>query len=322
MFHLLISKKGFSLVEILVTVTILGIITAIAVPIFTSALDNQRKQDCANNRQIISAVVKQIMLGMIDNGATQEYIPIAQSKVSSTHEITTYDKDGNITTYEQACVDNLRVQKDDNGADILDENGEKVLIDGFEYNEETGIYSDKRDYKCDICGGDMKWKFNKYDHIPEDHIVYKDNEGNELHAANEQGFDAKRDVLTDWEKDEERKNDTYSKYEEKDDGTGVLVTSLISPDGYLYLDKATVGDIRGGYRKSDFTYDGYTKGCRDGYYLKKKNMAEISIQVYFANQELPICPFNEKDDDGNYKYFYYIAMDGQVYCTCPECSVY
>ena len=311
MFKFLTSKKGFTLIEILVCVLILGILTAVAIPAFGSILYKQKKQDCKNQRIAVSAAVNQIMLGMMDNGAPQDYILIAKTKVSSTHKITTYDKDGNaIGEKEEACVDVLR--KDENN----------VLVDGFYYDENTGYYSDKRDYKCDICGGDMKWKYDGYDHIPKDHIVYKDKDGNELHAANEQGFEAKRDKLEDWKDGDKRKDDTYSKFEEKDDGSGTMVVSQISPDGFLYLNKATVGDIRGGYRKSDFTYDGYKKGCNEGYFLKKKDMANIPIQTYLANQELPVCPFDEKDDEGNYKYFYYIATDGEVYCTCPECSVY
>ena len=63
----------------------------------------------------------------------------------------------------------------------------------------------------------------------------------------------------------------------------------------------------------------YALGCKDGYYLKDFAEGCKPLSALFANQEMPRCPF---DEDGSKGYFYYIAADGQVYCTCPYCSPY
>lgn len=72
MFKFFCSKKGFTFVELMAVVTILGILTAVAVPLFISGLNNQKRKDCQNQCIVMETVVKQAMYGMIDNGAKQE----------------------------------------------------------------------------------------------------------------------------------------------------------------------------------------------------------------------------------------------------------
>lgn len=74
MFHFLISKKGFTLMEIMIVVIILGILLAIAVPVYSGALYMQRKNDCRNNRKTIESVLGEAMLGMMDNGTPQKNV--------------------------------------------------------------------------------------------------------------------------------------------------------------------------------------------------------------------------------------------------------
>ena len=69
-----VSKKGFTAVEMLIVVAIMSILVGVAVPVFTSGISKQKKNDCRNQRLVIETSVKQAMFGMIDNGKRQEKI--------------------------------------------------------------------------------------------------------------------------------------------------------------------------------------------------------------------------------------------------------
>jgi type IV pilus assembly protein PilA len=49
----MMNKKGFTLVELMIVVVILGILVAIAVPIFSSVTKNAKAKACASNIRII-----------------------------------------------------------------------------------------------------------------------------------------------------------------------------------------------------------------------------------------------------------------------------
>ncbi len=85
-FKIMRDKKGFTMIEILIVVIVLGILTAFAVPLFAANLEKQRIKDCKNQQTIISATVEQAMYGMLDNGRRQEKIDF--SKVQSDHKET------------------------------------------------------------------------------------------------------------------------------------------------------------------------------------------------------------------------------------------
>lgn len=55
MYKFLKSKKGFTLVELMIVVVIMAILVAVAVPIFSSVTKNAQKRTCdANKREIVS----------------------------------------------------------------------------------------------------------------------------------------------------------------------------------------------------------------------------------------------------------------------------
>ena len=94
-FNIVKSKKGFTFVELMTVVVILGILSAVAVPMFISSYNAQARKDCKNQVTVIEAQVKEAMAGMIDNGAAQyktdpvtgkTYLAIDFSKPQSDHK--------------------------------------------------------------------------------------------------------------------------------------------------------------------------------------------------------------------------------------------
>lgn len=68
------SKKGFSLTELMIVVLVLGILTAVAVPVYNGVSKTKRIDDCYGNRVVISNVLREAMVGMLDNGKKQDTI--------------------------------------------------------------------------------------------------------------------------------------------------------------------------------------------------------------------------------------------------------
>ena len=67
-------KKGFTLVEIMIVVAIIGIIIAIAVPAFLRARENARGRACQENLTKIDGAKEQYALEQrIANGATIDF---------------------------------------------------------------------------------------------------------------------------------------------------------------------------------------------------------------------------------------------------------
>ena len=67
MFKFMKSKKGFTLVELMIVVVIMAILVAVAVPIFSAVTKNAQEKTCnSNKREIISQVSNYCMAGNDD----------------------------------------------------------------------------------------------------------------------------------------------------------------------------------------------------------------------------------------------------------------
>lgn len=209
-FRLFKSKLGFTFVELMIAVMVLGILTAFAVPLLVSAYKVQARKDCQNQCTVIQAQVEEAMYGMLDNGTMQ---------------------------YKR--------------------NGEgKVIVPKTVAISFTNVQSDhKTVYVADGITGNSDDAYN----------------GKECF---------------------------------------VLCESQAIPGQIAF----TLGDLRGGYRPSNIV--DYEDGWVAGYHLKKKKLENVEFYKYLPNQEIPVCPFSDPDEE---IYYYYIFDDGSVICSCPEC---
>ena len=105
MFKFLKSKKGFTLVELMIVVVIMAILVAVAVPIFSAVTKNARIKTCAANRREIVSQVNCFLMGNIDG---------KQHKAAGSFTITSTDGVGvsvagtsTDKTYTKAMFDGL-----------------------------------------------------------------------------------------------------------------------------------------------------------------------------------------------------------------------
>lgn len=66
----LMSKKGFTLVELMIVVVIMGILVAVAIPVYSAVTKNAEKKTCQSNMRIIKENLTNYQMTGGKDGAT------------------------------------------------------------------------------------------------------------------------------------------------------------------------------------------------------------------------------------------------------------
>lgn len=70
-----LNKKGFSLVELMIVVVIMGILIAVAIPLYNAVTDNAEAKSCGSNQRIIrGAFANWVLMDTAQNNANSLFL--------------------------------------------------------------------------------------------------------------------------------------------------------------------------------------------------------------------------------------------------------
>lgn len=141
MFKFMKSKKGFSLVELMIVVVIMAILVAVAVPIFNSVTGNSRAKTCIDNQRSIISTLNTALLEKTVVDASAQTFYVVNIKSSGTKGYYSECSVSNaVVTFTTQLADNATGVLF-NGAELkklfqtapycpVDDSAIKVVIDG------------------------------------------------------------------------------------------------------------------------------------------------------------------------------------------------
>lgn len=118
------SKKGFTLVELMIVVVIMAILVAVAVPIYGAVTKNAEKRSCQSNKRIITENMNQYQMS---GGAGGDQIPFATLKETFNGELTA-TTDASFTALFNDGIPTCPTDKTSNYTVTVTDNPNKITV--------------------------------------------------------------------------------------------------------------------------------------------------------------------------------------------------
>lgn len=104
MFNFFKTKKGFTLVELMIVVVIMAILVVVAVPIYNSVTSNAREKTCLDNqRQILGGITNQFSMHNISGTGGPVIIEFA-SGAQDGDPATITEKQGSLSDFSSEVI--------------------------------------------------------------------------------------------------------------------------------------------------------------------------------------------------------------------------